>query len=59
MLAALPLQVAVWGELAKRARRKSRADKRFPRDNQPADYFKKVAAPFKPKDKTVIKGSGL
>lgn len=33
---------------------KTKADKRFPRDSQPAGYFKEVIAKFKPKDKTLM-----
>lgn len=35
---------------------RSKADKRFPRDKQPADYFKRVIAMFKAKDKTLMIG---
>ena len=45
-----------FGESCKACEERIKADKRFPRDSQPADYFKKVIAPFKPKDKTVMLG---
>lgn len=33
---------------------KSKAEKRFPREQQPPNYFKEVIAKFKPKDKTLM-----
>lgn len=46
-----------FGESCKACEEKNKADKRFPRDSQPADYFKKVIAGFKAKDKTVMLGN--
>lgn len=46
-----------FGESCKACEEKNKADKRFPRDQQPADYFKRVIAPFKAKDKTVMLGN--
>lgn len=45
-----------FGETCRWCGEKTRAEKRFPRDSQPADYFKKVIAAFKSKDKTVMLG---
>ena len=46
-----------FGESCKACEEKNKADKRFPRDSQPADYFKKVIAGFKAKDKTIMLGN--
>lgn len=35
---------------------KSKAEKRFPREKQPQNYFREVIAKFKPKDKTIMLG---
>lgn len=45
-----------FGESCKACEERAKADKRFPRDSQPADYFKRVIAPFKAKDKTLMLG---
>lgn len=45
-----------FGESCKACEEKNKADKRFPRDSQPADYFKKVIAAFKAKDRTLMLG---
>lgn len=45
-----------FGESCKACAEKNKADKRFPRDSQPADYFKKVIGPLKSKDKTLMLG---
>ena len=45
-----------FGLSCKACSEKNKADKRFPRDAQPADYFKKVIGPLKPKDKTFMLG---
>ena len=45
-----------FGESCAACAEKGKADKRFPRDSQPADYFKRVIAPFKAKDKTFMLG---
>jgi len=45
-----------FGESCQACSEKNTADKRFPRDSQPKDYFKKVIGPLKPKDKTFMLG---
>ena len=45
-----------FGESCKACGEKTKADKRFPRDSQPTDYFKKVIGPLKSKDKTFMLG---
>jgi len=46
-----------FGESCKACEEKAKADKRFPRESQPPEYFKKVIAGFKAKDKTVMLGN--
>jgi hypothetical protein len=43
-----------FGESCKACEERNKAEKRIPRDKQPAGYFKDVIAPFKAKDKTVM-----
>ena len=43
-----------FGESCPWCAQKTLAEKRFPRDKQPPDYFKRVIAPFKPKDNTFV-----
>ncbi len=45
-----------FGESCEWCAEKTKADKRFPRDSQPANYFKDVIAKFKAKDKTLMLG---
>jgi len=45
-----------FGESCKGCEERNKAEKRFPRDKQPTDYFKNVIAQFKAKDKTLMLG---
>lgn len=45
-----------FGSTCKWCAEKTKAEKRFPREQQPPEYFKKVIAQFKPKDRTFMLG---